>query len=213
VDFTPPWLHTSISALKYVAKTKHPELDVTTFSQAAIKGVSVCVRDLNSFPGKTLARMFPKGINLVPCADDGVSAADNCIKMLKTEECMLWVSDELVLLKEQADDPTLEMTGERLQRQLLAWPVRKNLDPTVSFLLNKWMYAAIRNQTISALYFEYFEKKLCPIGTAGKHCELPCDPDHGHANAAGMCICESTKYVGGESLHVRKFPQVKRKID
>ena len=182
-------------------KTKHPELDVTTFTQAAVTGAQVCVRDLNSYPGKSLASKFP-GINLVPCSNNGTSAADNCIKMLKAEECMLWVSDELVLLKTQADDPALEMTGERHQRQLLAWPVRRNLDPTVSFLLNKWMYAAIRNQTISELYFEYFEKKLCPIGTAGNHCELPCDPDHGMANSAGKCICASTKYVGGKTLHV-----------
>lgn len=84
-----------------------------------------------------------------------------------------------------------------MKRQLLAWPVRRSLDPTVSFLLNKWMYAAISSQAIDELYFEYFSKKLCPIGTAGKHCELPCSPSHGVSNARGRCVCDSVRWTGG----------------
>ena len=178
---------------------------MTTLAQAAVVGVPVCVQKLDSSAGEVIKRLFHDGINLVQC-HGGISATHSCIKMLKAEDCMLWVADELDLLKEQADDPALEMTGEHLQRQLLAWPVRKSLDPTVSFLLNKWMYAAIRNQTISELYSKYFEKKRCPIGKAGKSCELPCDPDHGMANAAGKCICDSTKYAGGESGHCHVLP-------
>lgn len=149
-----------------------------------------------SYTGSLVANQFPEA-RLVTCWTEDETAPDSCISHLKAERCSLWVSDELVLRKAQADDPTLEMTGEHFQRQLLAWPVRKNLDSTVSFLLNKWIYAAISNQTISELYFEYFQKKLCPIGTAGKDCELPCDPDHGLANAAGECVCASTRYTGG----------------
>ncbi|CAB9525835.1 acid type B receptor subunit 2 [Seminavis robusta] len=173
VDFTPPWLTTSIAALKFTDETKSPNLDVTTLDEAQAKGAGDSTSDTSSATSTT-----------------------TCVHMLKAEECALWVSDELVLGREQSDDPSLEFTGEYLQRQLLAWPVRKSLDPTIAFLLNKWMYAANSNQTIMELYDRYFQKKSCPIGRAGKNCELPCV--HGIANAAGKCVCESTRFIGDD---------------
>ena len=41
------------------------------------------------------------------------------------------------------------------------------------------------------------QKTRCPVGTAGENCELPCDPEHGAANVAGICVCESSKWIGG----------------
>lgn len=36
------------------------------------------------------------------------------------------------------------------------------------------------------------------MGTAGEHCELPCDPDHGAADATGQCVCESIRWTGDD---------------
>ena len=188
---------TSVSAIKYTQKSKFPHLDVTTLTEASRTGAGVCALE-SSYVEWVVSETFPE-VNIVHCT--ATDNADGCLNMLENEDCFLMVSDELILRQIQADEPNFEMTGEQMNRQLLAWPVSKNLDPTISFLLNKWIYAAISNQVIDELYFEYFEKKLCPIGTAGKNCELPCDPDHGASNAAGECICESIRWAGGRSIH------------
>jgi hypothetical protein len=194
VDFTPPWLQTSISALKYTNKKRFPELDVTTLSEATRIGAGVCTY-VDSYTPSVLERLFP-GINIVLCNGDEDSE-EGCLRHLEDEKCFLLVSDELALRYTQADDPNFEMTGEQLERQWLSWPVRRSLDPAVAFLLNKWMYAAVSNQTVNELYFEYFGKKLCPIGTAGKNCEIFCDPEHGSSDAAGQCVCASPRWIGG----------------
>jgi hypothetical protein len=194
VDFTPPWLHTSISALKYTDKKKFPDLDVTTLSEATQIGAGVCTIS-DSVAPSVLERLFP-GINVVLCTLDK-EAEDGCLQHLMEEKCFLLVSDELVLRHMQANEPYFEMTGEQFELQWLSWPVRRSLDREVAFLLNKWMYAAVSNQTVSELYFEYFAKKLCPIGMAGKNCELFCDPEHGSADAAGDCVCASPRWIGG----------------
>lgn len=184
-------------------KTKHPELDVDTLAQAQIRGIPVCAMK-NTWAVHVVSTMFPK-TNIVQCAANE-EEADGCFRLLKAEKCFLLVDDELELMQRKAHDPSLAMTGERLERQLLAWPVRRSLDPTVLFLLNKWMYAAISDHVIDELFSKYFEKKKCPIGTAGKNCEKACDPQHGMADASGKCVCESTRWIGGESsLCVSQF--------
>ncbi|CAB9531047.1 unknown protein [Seminavis robusta] len=46
---------------------------------------------------------------------------------------------------------------------------------------------------------EYFQKdQYCPVGTAGKNCDLPCDPNHGASDASGACLCQSTKWTGDD---------------
>jgi hypothetical protein len=194
VDFTPPWLTTSVSTMKYAEKTKNPHLDVTTLTEATRAGAPVCALE-SSYSASLVAEEFP-GINLLHCAP--YDSAYSCLDMLKNEDCLLLASDELDLRALQTQYPYFEMTGEHLVRQLLAWPMRRSLDPTSSFLLNKWIYAAITNKVIDELFFEYYEKKLCPIGTAGADCELPCDPDHGSSNAQGKCVCESIRWTGGK---------------
>lgn len=181
--------------MKFTAKTKRPDLDVTTLTEAERMGAGVCAQE-SSYVESVVKSAFP-GVQIVPC---GSTLDNECIDMLKNEECFLLVSDELILRRMQADTTDVVVTGERLDRQLLAWPVSRDLDPTVAFLLNKWIYASISNHIIDELYFEYFEKKLCPIGTAGNDCELPCDPDHGASNSYGVCICESTRWTGGTNV-------------
>ncbi|CAJ1959354.1 unnamed protein product [Cylindrotheca closterium] len=194
VDFTPPWLTTSVSTMKLAEKTKSPHLDVTTLTEAERSGVPVCALE-SSYSASLVAESFPD-INILHCAP--YSTEYSCLDMLENEDCQLLASDELDLRSLQTQYPYFEMTGEHLVRQLLAWPTRKNLDSTSSFLLNKWIYAAISNHVIDELYFEYYEKKLCAIGTAGVDCELPCDPDHGSSNAQGQCVCESMRWRGDD---------------
>lgn len=194
VDFTPPWLTTSISTIKYTEKTKYPNLDVTTLTEATRAGVPVCA--LEGTYGETILREEFPDIKIVYC-DIEDDEPDSCVTMLKNEDCFLLAGDELGLRYRRTQHPYFEMTGELMMRQLLAWPVRKTLDPTSSFLFNKWIYAAISKQVINDLYFEYYEKKLCPIGTAGVDCELPCDPDYGSSNAQGQCVCKSIRWTGG----------------
>lgn len=193
VDFSPALLTSSITAMKYTEKTKYPSMDVTTFSQAKRAGVPVCVVESSTVP-LLLNDRYPD-LNLVDCPQE------KCLDMLRDEVCFLFTTDEMELRSIQTKHPYFEVTGERLSRQLIAWPISKSLDPTAAFLVNKWIYAAISSGVIDELYFEYFEKKLCPIGTAGRDCELPCDPDHGASNAQGECICESIRWTGGE-FHV-----------
>lgn len=198
VDFSPPWLTTSLSTMKYTEKVKNPNLDVTTLTEATRAEVPVCALE-SSYVEMIVTDSFPD-VNIVSCTP--FDNPKGCVNMLKNEECALYAADELDLRSLQTQYPYFEMTGELMFRQLLAWPIRKNLDRTAAFLLNKWIYAAISNQVINELYFNYFEKKLCPIGTAGVDCELPCDPDHGSSNAQGRCVCNSIRWIGGK-VHER----------
>ena len=186
--------------MKYTKKAKNPNVDVTTLTEATRAGAPVCALE-SSYAERLVTGAFPD-INILHCTP--TDTPDGCLNMLENEDCLLLASDELELRALQTHYPYFEMTGEHWARQLLAWPMRKSLDPTSSFLLNKWIYAAITNQVIDELYFEYFEKKLCPIGTAGADCELPCDPDHGSSNAQGQCVCESIRWTGGKVQVVRE---------
>lgn len=188
VDFTPSWLRTTMSTIKYIDKKKGGA-DYTTLTQAAQAGATVCVPDGTYLMTVVMAK-FPKA-NYLKC-DMGV----DCLDLLKSEQCVLYVNDELLLRAEQAEDPTLEVTREQFNTQYLVWPMSYNLPPVVSLLFKKWMYAAVSNATLDELYFEYFQKQLCPVGTAGQDCELPCDPDHGTSDARGVCVCESSKFTG-----------------
>ena len=81
------------------------------------------------------------------------------------------------------------------------------LPPIVSQLVKKWMYAAVANATMDQLYYQYFESHICPVGTAGEHCDQPCDPNHGTANAEGVCVCESIRWTGEDcSVEILENP-------
>lgn len=62
--------------------------------------------------------------------------------------------------------------------------------------MEKWVRDANTNATLDELYSKYFQKSLCPAGTAGDNCDRPCDPIHGTSDKRGVCVCESTKWTG-----------------
>lgn len=88
------------------------------------------------------------------------------------------------------------LSHKSFNTQYLVWPLKYDLPTVTTILLKKWIYTAVSNATLDDLYFTYFQKALCPIGTAGEDCELPCDPNHGQADARGKCVCESVKWTG-----------------
>ncbi|CAB9509307.1 unknown protein [Seminavis robusta] len=94
-----------------------------------------------------------------------------------------------------ASSPPIWKSRENIQYTYLVWPMRFDLHACMRNDVRK-CYAAVSNATLDALYHYYFQKELCPVGTAGENCELPCDPNHGSANARGVCVCESNKWTG-----------------
>ena len=102
----------------------------------------------------------------------------------------------MVILRYAINDPSVEMTPERIQHQMLAWPVRKSIDPVLAFLLNKWMYSAVNYQTTQELYVKYFEVKLCRISKSGANCGKPCNPDRGRSDSWGRCVCGNILWDG-----------------
>jgi len=120
----------------------------------------------------------------------------DCIEKLKAEQCNLYVDDELLLRYWALNDDTLQLNRDNFNTQYLVWPMSYNMNKDVSILLKKWIYAAIVNNSIDELYYTYFARKLCPIGTAGVNCTEPCHPKHGEADLTGKCVCDSTKWTG-----------------
>eukprot|EP00797_Seminavis_robusta_P017545 Sro261_g101750.2 (915) ;mRNA; r:39799-43392 len=187
-DMSPPWLRSSISTVKYVDKTT---LDFSTLSQAEAARAWVCLKDGTFYAGVVKAR-YPK-INYLMCPSQ-----DDCLLELKAEKCVLYADDELQLYYRAAWDPQLEVTKETFNTQYIAWARSYRLDPIVLILLNRWALAAVTSSRLDELYSKYFQKALCPVGTAGDACELPCDPNHGSADANGVCVCSSTKWTGDD---------------
>jgi ABC-type amino acid transport substrate-binding protein len=163
---SPPWLRSSISAIKYLDK-KGP--DFTTLSQVSDARASVCLKDGTFYSG-LVREKFPNATYV------GCPGTEECIAALKNESCVLYVMDELGLRYAAAWDPTLQVTPEQFNTQYIVWPLSYNLPVATRMLMDKWIRDAITNATMDELYFKYFQKALCPVGTAGKDCELPCDP-------------------------------------
>jgi hypothetical protein len=186
VDFTPAWLQTSMSTIKFLDKVGP---DYTTLSEASKAGASVCLPG-GTYIMEVVQAKWPDGVYIL------CEGQDDCQAKLKGEECVLYVEDELQLHYRAAVDPSLKVTGETFNTQYLVWAMKDALDPSIRILLKKWMYSAVANATMDELYFSYFQKELCPIGTAGDKCELPCHPIHGAANEQGICECESQRWTG-----------------
>jgi Bacterial extracellular solute-binding proteins, family 3 len=157
VDYTPPWLTTAVSTLQYT----HGRKDVTTLKEAEAARAPVCVPKL-SFLGEQVFRHIP---DTVVHFCDG--SGDECVDLLKNETCALFADDALLLHYRASQDPTLQVTREKFRSQYLIYPKKQSLDPEVSRLINKWIYAAGNHGTLDELYHKYFQKELCPIGTAG----------------------------------------------
>ncbi|CAB9499078.1 acid type B receptor subunit 1 [Seminavis robusta] len=197
VDLSPAWLKSTIATIKFKDKQNNgQDLDFTTLTQASDHGGTVCIKDGTFYAG-VVREKFPRA-NFQVC-----DSYDTCIDALKAEHCQLYADDELQLHYRAAIDSSLEVTPERFNTQWIVWPMSFELDPAIRTLMSRWIYAATVNATIDDLYHQYFQKALCPVGTAGANCELPCDPDHGVAGANGLCVCTSIKWTGDDcSLEV-----------
>jgi len=196
VDLSPAWLRSTISTMKYMDKKNTSTPDFTTLTEAEEAGAMVCLKDGTFYSG-VVKEKYP-GCTYLMC-----STEEYCLEKLKMEQCVLYASDELQLRYRSAWDPSMEVTRENVNTQYIAWPMSFDLDPIVTILMNRWIFAAVTNATLDELYFKYFQKALCPIGTAGEACELKCDPNHGQSDARGVCVCESTKWTGDDcSLEV-----------
>jgi ABC-type amino acid transport substrate-binding protein len=187
VDFTPPWLRTAVSALKYIFSTLQG--DVTTMEEAVRANATICVV-YDSYMDGIAREKFPNG-NYHTC-----DSPDDCVGKLKASKCALFVDDELQLRYRMVKDPTLQVTNENFNSQYIVWPVRSSIDRVVSKLIERWMYAAKSNATLDVLHDKYFSVNLCPLGKAGPTCDLPCHPAHGRSDRLGQCVCDSSKWTG-----------------
>lgn len=84
--------------------------------------------------------------------------------MLRDGNCVLYADEELLFRTKLVEDPNYQLTGENFYTQYIAWPMRKDLDPTVSYLLKRWIYKSLTNGTLDELFYKYFESQTCPIG-------------------------------------------------
>lgn len=185
-DFSPPWLKSSVSSVKKKGG------EFSTLTQAEQAGALVCVPD-DSYLAQFIANKFPGAYYLGCSIETG-----ECLRLLKEGECVLFAEDELTLHYYARDDPELEVTRDRINTQYISSPLKENLPFKTLKLLKTWFYLLIQTSDIDNVYFKYFKRGLCPVGTAGKNCELPCHPDTGVADASGVCQCISTKWTGAD---------------
>ncbi|CAB9510051.1 acid type B receptor subunit 2 [Seminavis robusta] len=191
IDYTPNWLRTAVTTMKYI---DGPFSGITTMTQATRKRAPVCV-PAKTYTMRVAYEKFPDA-EYVECSWDNLF--EECERFLLEGRCALFVNDLLVLKTRQFHEPQkFEVTGEEFNSQQTAWPLRHDLPEVVSYLLRRWIYQAQTNGTLDALYYEYFERQICPIGTAGEDCDLPCDPEHG-VDVKGVCVCESIKWTGDD---------------
>ena len=196
-ELSPPWLKSTITTVKYLDKQQqqleqYGGVEITTLKQATEAGASVCLKR-NTFYAGIVQDAFPS-TEIVWCGPN----TEECLQVLKQpDSCVLYVDDELQLRYQEAWDTSLEVTRESFNTQYIVWPLSYNLPVAHRKLLEKWLRQAVTTATLDTLYSQYFQKALCPIGTAGDACELPCDPLHGQADKRGDCVCESTKWTGG----------------
>ena len=187
-NLSPGWLRSTISTIKYTEKkSKGTVADYTTMTQASNAGATVCLKDGTFYAGVVKAK-FPEA------QYHFCFSQDDCLEALKNEDCVLYASDELQLRHRAAFDSTLQVTPESFNTQYIVWAIKDNT-PNVRYF-EKWIYDAVTNSTMDELYFQYFQKELCPVGTAGEKCELPCDPNNGKSDDRGICVCKSTKWTG-----------------
>ena len=153
VDFTPAWLSTAVSALKYTDKADGA-VDLTTLKEAEAARARVCVPGL-SFLGELVWNHIPEA-EILFCDSSG----SECVDLLKSGACSMFSDDALLLHYIASQDATLEVTRERFRSQYMVWPMKKSLEAETSTLINKWMYAASNNGTVDELYHKYFSEGI-----------------------------------------------------
>jgi 7 transmembrane sweet-taste receptor of 3 GCPR/Bacterial extracellular solute-binding proteins, family 3 len=188
--FTPPLIETAAASIRYL--NRHSKLRVfNTIQEADASREPICVLDGSQYD-KEVVNRYPNAV-LVRC-----TTHEECIYLLKQDACCLFVEDELQLgyLSKKDKDFSLQLTPQRWKIFRIAWPLSATLDPRISTLLIRWVYAAQVNGTLDDLYDEYFTVSFCPLGWAGPNCTSPCSSTHGLSARDGTCVCESTKWTG-----------------
>ena len=148
-------MQTSVSALRVNVTDPSHNYDVTLLSEAEEQGASVCMdqrsgRDTYHAAQVVLAK-HPDLIT-VPChtyydTNEGDDVAYTCIDLLRAGNCTLWASDELLLQQYSKEEPGLSLTPERFQSQHVVWPIRRGLNVNTTYLLKRWVYAVLANQS------------------------------------------------------------------
>ena len=191
-SLTPPILRSTISTVKYSNKKKSPgSRDYTTLLEAETNNATVCLKE-GTFYATLVKERYPRGTYLM------CPTTDECLKALKNEQCVLNADDELQIRYNVAWDDTLEVTREQFNTQYIVWAMKDSIPPIHQRYFKKWMWDANTLSVNDELYSKYFQKALCPVGTAGDNCELYCDPNYGKADSRGICVCVSTKYTGSD---------------
>ncbi|KAL7539042.1 hypothetical protein ACHAXR_008995 [Thalassiosira sp. AJA248-18] len=202
VNLSPPWLHTTISSVKTVTDTDavvEGQIDVSTLTELQAryaKSGTACVPEGTSIQSLVMEK-FP-AIKYKKCL-----TPRECISWLKDGSCSLYADDEMLLKYRVANDSILELSGEQFNTKYLVWPMSFKMDPNVTMLLEKWMYAAI--SVVDQLTDTYFGANLCPLGLSGKKCDQSCDRNHGVSDREGTCACQSAKWTGEDcSVEVKE---------
>lgn len=208
VEFSPAWLRSSVSAVKYLHSFKHSH--VTTFAQAIQGRHRICAEKDSAVP-RVMRRLFPQA-DILECGPNNTV----CFPYLKNESCALLAADDLQVRYLALHDRSLEVTKEQLNTQSIVWPMRRGkwlntdlvaedttdtemdiemeMDP--AYLVKKWLFKASEIAFLDDLKFNYFHASLCPLGTSGVNCDEPCHAEHGAGDRLGRCICDSTRWTG-----------------
>jgi 7 transmembrane sweet-taste receptor of 3 GCPR/Bacterial extracellular solute-binding proteins, family 3 len=192
--FTPPLIETAAASIRYL--NRHQKLRVfNTIQEAEASQEPICVLE-GSHYDKEVVQKFPTAV-LIRCPSH-----EKCIHLLKQDVCCLFVEDELHLryLSKQDKEHSLQLTPQRWKILRIMWPLSATLDPRISTLLTRWVYAAQVNGTLDELYDHYFSISYCALGWAGPNCTSPCSSTHGLSARDGTCVCESTKWTGDDCL-------------
>jgi hypothetical protein len=192
--FTPPLIETAAASIRYL--NRHQNLRVfNTIQEAEASQEPICVLE-GSHYDKEVVQKFPTAV-LIRCPSH-----EKCIYLLKQDICCLFVEDELQLryLSKQDKEHSLQVTPQRWKILRIMWPLSATLDPRISTLLTRWIYAAQVNGTLDELYDHYFSISFCPLGWAGPNCTSPCSSTNGLSARDGTCVCESIKWIGNDCL-------------
>jgi len=192
VDFTPPYWTTGFASMKLPGNQPAGEKDISLLAEANQAGLKACVlRD------SAIVALLDE---VLPDIDHHLCGpgVDECARELMQGNCVLFPWDELMLGYFTQNNSQFVLTKERLRTTAVVWPLRRGLDPTISFLIKKYIYSAGFNGVLDELYNKYYSVQLCVIGKSGRACDLPCDPDHGRSNREGECVCDSTRWIGAD---------------
>jgi len=185
-DFSPPWLPSRITTCKHNQKTG---FDFNTLTESINLNAKVCV-PVDTLIWKITEKKYPD-LNIYGCPHQSA-----CIEDLKAGNCVLYIEDELQLMYRATDDLSLTVTREQFFTQYIVWPISSSLDTQTTKLLKNWVYVTISEAIPDDLHEKYFEKGVCPAGTAGVNCEKSCHPVNGLSDKNGVCVCTSIRWKG-----------------